>query len=107
MFFLALPMLFFVKHKDDLKSFKTLFVWDKNGILKALFLGVGVYAVIVLGYYFTRNIIDYSNVTSSLTESMGITAENFIYVSLYISLILRYYTLFGSFFRHIVIPIYL
>ena len=85
-FFLALPMLFFVKHKDDFKSFKTLFVWDKNGILRALFLGAGVYAVIVLGYYFTRNIIDYSNVTSSLTESMGITAENFIYVSLYISL---------------------
>ena len=44
-FFLALPMLFFVKHKDDFKSFKTLFVWDKDGILKALLLGIGVYAV--------------------------------------------------------------
>ena len=85
-FFLALPMMFFVKHKEEFEEFKKLFVFKKSGIIKALILGVGVYAVILLGFLFTRNIIDYSNVTSSLTEGMGITAENFIYVSLYISL---------------------
>lgn len=85
-FFLVLPLLFFVKNKEAFADFRSLFVFRKKGILTALFLGLGVYAVILLGYFFTRNIIDYSNVTSSLTESMGITAKNFIYVSLYISL---------------------
>lgn len=86
LFFLALPMLFFVKNKEAFQDFKKLFVFKKNGILKAFLLGMGVYAVIVGGYFLTRNVIDFSNVTSSLTEGMGITAKNFIFVSLYISL---------------------
>lgn len=86
LFFLALPMLFFVKNKEAFKDFKKLFVFKKDGILKAFLLGIGVYAVIVGGYFLTRNVIDFSNVTSSLTEGMGITAKNFIFVSVYISL---------------------
>lgn len=86
LFFLALPLLFFVKNKDVFRDFKDMFVFRKDGILKALLLGIGVYAVIVGGYFISRNIIDFSNVSSSLTEGMGITANNFIYVSLYISL---------------------
>lgn len=85
-FFLALPMLFFVKNREAFSDFKKLFVFRKSGILKAFLLGIGVYAVIVGGFLLTRNIIDYSNVTSNLTDGMGITASNFIYVSLYISL---------------------
>lgn len=86
LFFLALPMLFFAFNKQMFKDFKKIFVFKKGGILKALLLGIGVYAVIVGGYFLTRNVIDYSNVTSTLTENMGITGKNFIYVSLYISL---------------------
>lgn len=86
LFFLALPMLFFVKNKEATGDFKKLFVPKKDGIVTALLLGAGVYAVIVGGYFLTKNIIDFSNVTSSLTGGMGITAQNFIYVSLYISL---------------------
>ncbi len=86
LFFLALPMLFFVISKEDFKRFKSLFSFKKKGLLKALFLGAGVYSVIVGGYFLTRNIIDYSNVTSTLTGNMGITADNFLYVSLYISI---------------------
>lgn len=86
LFFLALPMLFFLCHKEIFREFKRNFVFKKSGILKALLLGVGVYAVILGGYFLTRNVIDFSNVTATLTEDMGITAGNFIYVSLYISL---------------------
>ncbi len=85
-FFLALPMLYFIKDKQAFADFKRLFIFKKSGILKALLLGIGIYLVILIGFLLTRNIIDYSNVTSSLTKGMGITAENFIYVSLYISL---------------------
>ncbi|MBQ4100288.1 MAG: CPBP family intramembrane metalloprotease [Oscillospiraceae bacterium] len=85
-FFLALPMLYFIKDKQAFADFKRLFIFKKSGILKALLLGIGIYLVILIGFFLTRNIIDYSNVTSSLTSGMGITAENFIYVSLYISL---------------------
>ena len=86
LFFLALPMLFFVKNKEEFKDFKKMFIFRKAGILKALLLGIGMYTVILGGYFLTRNIIDFSNVTSSLTEGMGITAENIIYISLYISI---------------------
>ena len=86
LFFLAFPILFFVKNKDMFEDFKKLFVFKKTGILKAILLGIGVYVVILGGYFLMRNIIDFSQVTSTLTEGMGITAKNFIYVSLYISL---------------------
>ncbi len=86
LFFLVLPMIFFFIHKEDSEQFKKLFAFKKGGFMKALFLAFGVYGVIVGGFFATRNIIDYSNVTSSLTGGMGITADNFIYVALYISL---------------------
>ena len=79
-------MLFFLKNKEEFKDFKKMFIPKKEGILKALLLGLGVYAVIVGGYFLTRNIIDFSGVTTGFTEGMGITGSNFIYVSLYISL---------------------
>ena len=85
-FFLVLPMLFFVRNKGDLRDFKRLFAFEGRGVLKALLPALGVYAVILTGYFATRNVFDYSNVTASLTEGMGITAENFLFVSLYISL---------------------
>ncbi|MCI9625206.1 MAG: CPBP family intramembrane metalloprotease [Clostridia bacterium] len=86
LFFLVFPMIFFVVNKKDFNEFKKLFRFQKSGILKSLFLGIAVYTVIILGYILARNIIDFSDVTSNLTEGMGITANNFIYVSLYISL---------------------
>lgn len=86
LFFLALPMLFFVKNKDAFKEFKNLFIFKKKGILKAVLLALGVYGVILGAYFALRGVIDFSNVTSSLTDGMGITAQNFIFVSIYISL---------------------
>lgn len=86
LFFLALPMGFFVVNKKEFKEFKKIFVFKRSGILKSLLLGLAVYAVIMSAFLLLRDIIDFSRVTSSLTNGMGITAENFIYVSLYISL---------------------
>lgn len=85
-FFLALPILFFAVNKTEFSEFKKLFVFKKRGILKSLLLGAAVYAVIMGAYFLLRNIIDFSRAAQSLTDGMGITAGNFIYVSLYISL---------------------
>jgi len=85
-FFLALPMSFFLVNKDAFVEFKSLFTFKKAGIIMAILLGIGVFIVILGGYFLTRNIIDFSNVTSNLTEGMGITADNFIYVASYISI---------------------
>lgn len=85
-FFLLVPMSFFLLWRDEFPRFRALFTFRKKGLLLSLLLGVGVYAVILGGFFLTRNLIDYSGVTSSLTEGMGITAENFLFVSLYISL---------------------
>ena len=85
LFFLALPMLFFVIHRDEWREFKAMFRIRKKGFLVSFILAIGVYGVIVGGYFLTRGFIDFSNVTSSLTEGMGITADNFLWVALYIS----------------------
>lgn len=86
LFFLAFPLIFFRASREDWGKIKVLFTFKKKGILTALLLGVGIYAVIVGGYFLTRNIIDYSLVAPSLGKGMGITKDNFVYVSLYISL---------------------
>jgi len=85
-FFLILPVLFFLFNKNDTSEFKKLFVFKKKGFITSIALGITVFIVIMVGYLLTRNLIDYSNVTSSLTESMGITADNFIYVAFYIAI---------------------
>lgn len=86
LFFLLIPLSYFLVNKKDFGQFKGLFVPKKKGILRALLLGGGIYGVIVGGFFLTRGIIDYSEVTSSLNAGMGITADNFLYVSIYISL---------------------
>lgn len=85
-FFLAIPMIFFLINKEAFKDFKQLFHFKKSGLLKSLMLGLTVYIVILGAYFITRNIIDFSHVTISLTEGMGITSNNFIYVFIYIAL---------------------
>lgn len=84
-FFLGLPILYFIINKEEVNDFKKLFILKKEGLVKSLLLGIVVYISIVLGYFLTKNIIDYSNVITNLVGSMGITKESFIYVTLYIS----------------------
>lgn len=80
-------MLFFTKNKQDFENFKHLFKFKKEKIIKTFLMGIGIYIIILGDYFLTKNIIDYSNVISSLTIGMGITQENFLFVSLYISLL--------------------
>lgn len=85
--FLAIPISYFLIYKKEFNQFKRLFKHKKNDIKKALSIGIPIYILIVTAYYLTRNIIDYSNVAPNLTKSMGITKSNFLYVTLYISIL--------------------
>ena len=86
LFFLALPMLFFAFRLEEWNEFKALFRFRKKGLLVSLALGIAIFGVILGGYFALRGVIDFSGVTSSLTEGMGITADNFIWVAIYISI---------------------
>ena len=86
-FYLLIPTIYFIINKDELKDFKSLFIPTKKNILKTIILSVSIYLFFVLGYFLVRNYIDFSNITTNLTNNMGIDKNNFIFVTLYISFI--------------------
>ncbi len=86
MFFLVIPLSYFFLFKREIPMLKRLFLPKKRALICAAIIGGLIYIGIVGGYFATRGFIDYSNVTNTLNANHGITKENFIYVSLYISL---------------------
>ena len=68
-----------------LVSLKEIFCFRKRGFGVALLLGVGIYGLILGGWAILRNWVDFSGIADSLTANAGVTKENFLYVSLYIS----------------------
>ncbi len=83
--FLVVPMVYFALYKDERKQFKELFVPKSKEFFRAVVLGVLVYGVIVGAYFLLRGVFDFSTIAGSLTSDVGVTAENFVYVALYIS----------------------
>ena len=57
----------------------------KKGMPAAIALGIGIYVVILGGYFLVSPFFDFSQIAGALTENAGVTKENFLYVSLYIS----------------------
>ncbi len=70
-----------------LTPMKELFRFQKKGFFLALGLGLGIYVLILGGYFLLRNVFDFSQIAGSLTENAGVTKENFLFVSLYISFV--------------------
>ena len=83
--FLLLP--FLVSRLGTELRFARLFRFRRAGFLPALGLGFGVYGVILGGYFLLRNWIDFSGIVDSLSSGAGVTKDNFLFVSLYISFI--------------------
>ncbi len=83
--FLAVPFIWsFFDRKLQLKR---LFIADRKNIRQALLLCIPVYAIILGGYLLLRNVFDFSSVTLSLTKNIGVTKDNFVFVSIYISFV--------------------
>ncbi|MDO5479591.1 MAG: type II CAAX endopeptidase family protein, partial [Clostridia bacterium] len=83
--FLGFPAVYAFFDKE--LSIKPLFKLKGKGLLLAVFLGVGVYAVILGGYLLLKDVFDFGNITGALTKNIGVTGKNFIYVSIYISFV--------------------
>ncbi len=85
--FLLIPSVYYFLNRNESGNFKKLFKFQKKTMGMAILIGIGIYGVIVGGYFITRNFADYSNVVGTLQNNHGITADNFIFCSLYVSLL--------------------
>lgn len=83
--FLILPVLYSLYDREI--RIEKIFIPEKRGIKLASILCVLVYAVIFGGYLLLKNVFDFSAITGALTKNIGVTGENFIFVSLYISFV--------------------
>lgn len=87
MMFMIVPMMYFMKYKEDLAKLRQLFLPRKKDFMLALALGAGVYGIILLAYFLFRNLIDLNTIKDALLENVGVSVENFLIVALYISFV--------------------
>ena len=83
--FLIVPLIYFILNPDERTRLKRLFVPRKKDFLISLSLGIAVFAVIMAAYFVLRGFIDFSGIRDSLTSGIGVNADNFIFVAIYIS----------------------
>lgn len=83
--FMVLPALYTFLDKDV--KIKELFIPDKNGIKLAVLLCILVYGTILGGYLLLKDVFDFTAITNALAKNVGVTGQNFIFVSLYISFV--------------------
>ncbi len=83
--FLGCPLVY--SHLTKQLSLKKLFCFKKQSFFMSLFLGVGVFIVIMGTYFSLRNVLDLSGITVALQSNIGVSKNNFVFVSLYISFV--------------------
>ena len=82
--FLIIPLICAKTAKINIKS---LIKPDKKGFVIAVIFGLSIYAIVLGAYFLFRNIFDFSALTKSLNETTGVNKSNFIWVSVYISVV--------------------
>lgn len=80
--FLLIPLALPIFRKDIKKLFK-----PTKQIFLALILGVFIYGGIIGGYFLLEEFIDFSAIANNLTIGVGVTAQKFAYVAIYISFV--------------------
>ncbi len=83
--FALLPLLF--SRWDANLEVKSFLKPQKRGLLISLALGVALYGVILGAYFLIGPFFDFSAIAGSLTQNAGVTRDNFLSVSLYISFV--------------------
>ena len=85
--FLLVPCICFIVWREKAEHLRRLFWPQKKSFLIALVLGIAVFAVILGAYFVLRPFIDFSGIRDSLTGGIGVTADNFVFVAIYISFV--------------------
>lgn len=84
-FFLILPFLF--AYYDKNINLRSVFNFERKGMIKSLLLGMTIYGVIIGSYFIIQNFYDFSLITDILVQDVGVDKNNFIFVALYISFV--------------------
>lgn len=84
--FLLVPMTYFLVYREW-GQLKALFAPAKRDLLVALCLGIGCYGFILGGYWVITRFLNLTDTILRLTSDGGVSAENFLFVSVYISLV--------------------
>lgn len=79
--------LFYYATTHQFSSLKSLFQFKRKALSVSLLLGISIYSIILLAYFLFSNWFDFSNIASQLITNAQVNPDNFIYVSIYISLI--------------------
>ena len=83
--FMLIPLI--ASKVDDQIRYLDLLRPKMKGLLPAIALGLGIYGIILGAYFIVRPFYDFSKIADALTSNAGVTKENFLYVSLYISFV--------------------
>ena len=83
--FLICPLLY-TRLDPDFRP-RALFSPDRKGLLPALGLGIGVFAVILAAYFIFSMFGDFSAITGLLEDTIGVDRDNFLLVAVYISFV--------------------
>lgn len=83
--FLICPLLY-TRLDPDFRP-RALFSPDRRGLLPALGLGIGVFAVILAAYFIFSMFGDFSAITGLLEDTIGVDRDNFLLVAAYISFV--------------------
>ena len=81
--FLLIPLI--ASRLDREVWYLQLFRPKKKGVVSVLLFGIGIYGLILGAYFLASPFFDFSGIAGSLQKDMGVTKENFLLVSLYIS----------------------
>ena len=84
--FLGVPLIYYLINKNEITTLKKLFIPRKKSFLISFGLVIVCYVIILAFYFLLKDHFDFSNITKSLTSDIGVNSDNFIYVSIYISL---------------------
>ncbi len=83
--FLFIPIVYGYLSKEVFM--KDLFSFQAKGLRFGFIVGGSIFILIIGGYFLLKDVFDFSAIGGSLEESVGVTIENFLWVSLYISFV--------------------
>lgn len=85
--FLLVPLGYFLLYRQEWGQFKALFRPKGRDLAVALGLGIATYGVMLGGYFGLRELLNIDAIALSMTADGGVSAQNFLGVAVYISLI--------------------